>query len=264
MKNCARNLDGNPGSKGEEMMKVTYLGHSGFLVETAQNLLLFDWYLGDLPLLPPEKPLFVFVSHAHRDHYSGRIWEFASRHPGTTYLLSYDLAYSLETSDGKKPEEAKFMLLFPHKSYEIEGLGRVDTLLSTDQGVAFLVRELIDGGETARLYHAGDLNWWDWAEDDADERKRMEEQYKEEIGRLQELTAGRAIDAAFVPLDDRLKENEWKGMDLALRMCPIRYAFPMHWTYPDVIGRYLSRDTGDLRPDTVIVDTSTLFDIEIP
>ena len=65
MKNCARNLDGNPGSKGEEMMKVTYLGHSGFLVETAQNLLLFDWYLGDLPLLPPESPVPVKMPPAY-------------------------------------------------------------------------------------------------------------------------------------------------------------------------------------------------------
>ena len=39
------------------MMQVTFLGHSGFLVESDAVCLLFDWSEGALPPLP-EKPLF--------------------------------------------------------------------------------------------------------------------------------------------------------------------------------------------------------------
>lgn len=52
------------------MMRVTYLGHSGFLLEMEDALLLFDYYQGSLPEMDLEKTLFVFVSHVHYDHYN--------------------------------------------------------------------------------------------------------------------------------------------------------------------------------------------------
>ena len=36
-------------------MQITYIGHSGFLVELSESLLLFDYYEGSLPKLPPER-----------------------------------------------------------------------------------------------------------------------------------------------------------------------------------------------------------------
>ena len=57
------------------MMKVTYLGHSGFLVETDDAYFLFDYYKGTVPELDSSKKMFVFVSHGHYDHYSKRnLW----------------------------------------------------------------------------------------------------------------------------------------------------------------------------------------------
>ena len=55
------------------MMRVTFLGHSGFLMESESVCLLFDWSEGELPPLP-EKPLFVFASHRHQDHFQPRIF----------------------------------------------------------------------------------------------------------------------------------------------------------------------------------------------
>lgn len=46
------------------MMHVTFLDHSGFLVELPGLTLLFDWWKGDLPPLP-SGPLLVFASHRH-------------------------------------------------------------------------------------------------------------------------------------------------------------------------------------------------------
>ena len=51
-------------------MTITYIHHSGYLLETEQALLLFDFVEGALPPLDPAKDLFVFVSHRHEDHFT--------------------------------------------------------------------------------------------------------------------------------------------------------------------------------------------------
>ena len=54
------------------MIKVTYLDHSGFLVELEDAYFLFDYYKGRLPQIDLEKKMFVFVSHVHHDHLISR------------------------------------------------------------------------------------------------------------------------------------------------------------------------------------------------
>ena len=51
-------------------MKITYIHHSAFLVETESAYLLFDYFQGKLPEFSEEKPLYVFASHRHPDHFS--------------------------------------------------------------------------------------------------------------------------------------------------------------------------------------------------
>ena len=62
-------------------MKITYIEHSCFLVETAECYMLFDYYCGDvqLPELDPVKPLLLFNSHAHPDHFSKEIFTLHDR-----------------------------------------------------------------------------------------------------------------------------------------------------------------------------------------
>ena len=50
-------------------MRVTFLAHSGFLVELPSALLLFDYLGAGLPALP-DKPLLIFASHRHEDHFT--------------------------------------------------------------------------------------------------------------------------------------------------------------------------------------------------
>ena len=49
-------------------MNVTYIFHSGFLVETKECYYIFDYWKGNLPALDVSKPVFVFSSHSHADH----------------------------------------------------------------------------------------------------------------------------------------------------------------------------------------------------
>ena len=60
-------------------MKVTYIFHSSFLVETEKNYLLFDYFKGDIPEMDPEKQLVVLVSHRHEDHFSPDIYKLSER-----------------------------------------------------------------------------------------------------------------------------------------------------------------------------------------
>ena len=50
-------------------MKITYIHHSSFLAELKGAALLFDYFEGSLSL-PEKKPVAVFVSHRHGDHFS--------------------------------------------------------------------------------------------------------------------------------------------------------------------------------------------------
>ena len=113
--------------------------------------------------------------------------------------------------------------------------------------------------EDAAVFHAGDLNWWDWKGEPADWLADKERVFKQEIGKL----SGKHIDAAFVVLDDRLEENYDKGMSWFLSVCTPVYTLPMHfWEDRTVVKRYLTQKT---ETETVILDTTcqTHWDLDI-
>ena len=229
-------------------MRVTFLGHSGFFLELPEADLLFDYYKGDLPAPDPERPLFVFVSHAHADHFSRKIFSLAEKTERIRFILSDDIKKdkvpeSLEALGKVRftgPEADFTIPLHPAAAGETGVPGqtlRVRTFLSTDEGVAFLV-----DAPGARIYHAGDLNDWHW--DDVD-REWNEEQYRgyqDALGKIAACVAedGRVPDAAFVPVDTRLGDGAffWMGLDEFMKAVGARNIFPMHlFGDPSVIGR---------------------------
>ncbi len=72
-------------------MKITYIHHSGVSVETEHAVLLFDYFKGQLPAWDEKKPLFVFASHFHEDHYSPVIFELLEDREDVHYILSKDI-----------------------------------------------------------------------------------------------------------------------------------------------------------------------------
>ena len=201
------------------MMRVTYLGHSGFLIETEDAYFLFDYYRGKLPKMDAEKKLLVFVSHAHYDHYRKEIFTLRDVFPRIRFVLSSDI-FVREAEDviSMKPNE------------EREAFGcHIRTLRSTDEGVAFLIRYC---GRT--IYHAGDLNWWHWEGEPEEDNTRMRRAYQSEINKLQK----EKIDAAFVPVDPRLGEQYCWGLDCFMKRTDTKRVFPMHfWEKYSVFDR---------------------------
>ena len=67
-------------------MNVTFIAHSAYLVEWDKFYTLFDYtyepdYTGELPELNPDKPLLVFASHSHEDHFDAKVFTLLEKYP---------------------------------------------------------------------------------------------------------------------------------------------------------------------------------------
>lgn len=185
-------------------MKVTHIYHSGVLVETKDHLLLFDYYKGDLHL-NPHKPLYVFSSHNHYDHFSHKIFQI--NHPNIHYILSNDI-------------KTNHMALFvaPHQTYKVDDI-TIHTLLSTDEGVAFIVEV-----DDQRIFHAGDLHLWYWKDEEDSFNQMQIKTFQQEIDSISQN-----IDIAFIVVDDRLEENDLLGLQYILKNIHCHHIFPIHY-----------------------------------
>lgn len=203
-------------------MKITFIGHSGFLVETQNANFLFDYYTGDIPCMPADKPLYVLVSHKHADHFNPEIFQLEEKYSNVQFLLSYDIKispYHLEKWKVRKGVEVKISTIRAHENYVLADCA-LTTLKSTDSGVAFLV--CVDG---KTIYHAGDLNWWCWEGESKQEANNMTTNFKREIDSI----IGLHMDVAFLPIDPRQEALYYLGMEYFMEHVQTRYVFPMHF-----------------------------------
>jgi len=236
-------------------MVITYIGHSGFLMEWDSCYWLFDYYKGELPELKEDKKLYVFVSHNHRDHFNPVIFQLYESHHDITYILSSDVKLKHKefpeigiTKEKIDEMMNKIIFVKPSTRYELndnEGNRIIlQTLKSTDCGVAFLLS--YNGKST---YHAGDLNLWLWEGDSKQESNNMTANFQREMEHLKEME----IDFAFVPLDPRQEKFYDQGMEYLLHTAKIKYVFPMHfWGKAEIIQQFKQSRTTD--PYTTIID----------
>lgn len=229
-------------------MKVTYLYHSGFLVELEKHILVFDYYKGELPEFSKEKEIYVFVSHKHQDHFAFSVFELFYKYENIHYILGSDIRLSdkyLERKGVSVKVKEKLVHMGTDKSLKLPDI-EIRTLRSTDAGVAFCV--LCEGKS---IYHAGDLNNWHWEGETEEYNSRMKEAYEKEIDKI----AGIHFHAAFVPLDPRLEKACGYGMDYFLTRAGSEcdYVFPMHmWEKYEYIHAYLETETGRRFADKIM------------
>lgn len=230
------------------MALITYIGHSGFLIEWEHCVWLFDYYQGDIPEFAHEKKVFVFCSHKHADHFNPGIFSVFEEYPDVSYVLSRDLAYQVKKllPDGRQAERITYLKAY-QEYREDDGAGGslcIQTLHSTDCGVAFLVTYETESFRR-QVYHAGDLNWWIWKGESKQEIGNMTARYQAEMERLREWTEN--LNVAFVPLDPRQEEWYRLGMDWFMERIGAEHVFPMHfWGNFDLIREY--RQSEESRP----------------
>ncbi len=188
------------------MLKIRFLYHSAFLLETDSSLLLFDAYRTDF-MIPEGKKLFVFSSHFHQDHFS----------PDILFLDANE--FFISSTARKKvrgiPEGKLVTFVSPDRAYERANL-TVMTFQSTDCGVCFFIET-----EGRCIYFAGDNNaWLTGGENDEAMKKRY-------MGIIRKLPKRPEI--AFIPADPHLKENFDAGSLLFARMWKPDVLIPMHF-----------------------------------
>ena len=233
-------------------MLITYIGHSGFLVETEEIYLVFDcvapigsvsgeqmkFRAGTMPKLDGRKEIVVFVSHRHEDHYSHAIWQLRKIYPHVKYVISKDVPFSPNVRKrlGLLEEDLHDILrAYGDQRYELKlyqgNKLQIETFYSTDEGVAYY---LTLNGHT--IYHAGDLHLWVWDEESAAYNKDMQNRFNRELEKLR----GRKTDVAFLLLDPRQGKDAYRGMDAYLSAMNVTYAFPMHvWGKYEIISDYM-------------------------
>lgn len=211
-------------------MKITYLGHSGFLVEEGGVCLVFDYFRGAVWKDNPEyeeRKWYIFSSHSHGDHFNQEIFELMDGYRNVTYIFSKDIWRKLRRSTNIT-EGRNITYMKSAEVLEIDAL-KIKTLKSTDLGVAFIVT--ING---YNIYHAGDLNWWHWEGESLQYNNNMKARYFKEIAGISEN-----VDVACLPLDPKQQKAYYMGMKYFIENVNVKDVFPMHfWGQPEVVEKF--------------------------
>ncbi len=195
-------------------MKITFIKHSCYTVETENYYLVFDYIGGNLNI-PKDKKLVFFVSHRHADHFSDKIFDYNA----DMYVISDDVNFHCN---------GNVAIMAPDE--EIHALGlTIITHGSTDEGVSFYVNV-----EDQGIIHSGDLNYWMWDHYTKTDILEMDRWFKSEVDKFKSYDTS----VVMMPVDPRLKEYYDLTADYFLQNIEADHFFPMHmWENFDISRR---------------------------
>ena len=206
-------------------VRITYWYHSCFTLEEEEKVLLFDYPNRGIESSLDEKiksivqgsELYIFISHAHGDHFSPEVTKFSAFADETHYVFSNDVPKSTIVHY-KAGDEIKNNLtqVDPTQNYKIKDL-QIRTFKSNDAGVAFLID--IKG---KKIYFGGDLAKWNWPEWNEKKVKDHVKIFDKVIRQLKK----EEVDIAFSNMDERLPS--WAGPVEFIEKVNPRYFVPMH------------------------------------
>ncbi|MBP1927077.1 L-ascorbate metabolism protein UlaG (beta-lactamase superfamily) [Sedimentibacter acidaminivorans] len=208
-------------------MKIYYIHHSCFIVESKSSFLIFDYYkskpyMNDFDfdfkdlidkIMKSDKAVYIFASHSHNDHYSSEILTWNASKNNVYYMLSDDIEIYNQID--------RCYFLKPNQEIVINNL-KINTFGSTDAGISIIIN--LDNNN---IFHAGDLNWWKWNDDTPSEEKEMEFAFKSIVNDIINLNIN--IDIAFFPVDKRLEENFMYGGEFFIEKLSPNIFIPMHF-----------------------------------
>lgn len=209
-------------------MKLTYIYHSCFALETPAYSILFDYYkdtkgkqgyVHNILLQKPE-PLYILSSHFHPDHFSREIFSWKEQKENIHYLLSKDILKH------KKAMASEATFLAKGDIYK-DDLIRIQAFGSTDVGVSFLLT-----CEHKHIFHAGDLNNWHWKDESTpQEVAKAEGDYLHELTTLAQTT--QHLHLAMFPVDPRIGTDFMRGARQFVDRIKTDVLVPMHfWERP--------------------------------
>jgi L-ascorbate metabolism protein UlaG (beta-lactamase superfamily) len=216
-------------------VKLTWLGHATFLLETGGARILIDPWVQNNPACPDElKDLgsldAMLITHAHYDHFEDAVEIAQSSSPQVVAIIetvkwlgSKGIENTIEMNIGGTVEVAGVKAHMVHAVHSC-GITDGDRVIYGGEAAGFVV-ELADG---FKLYHAGDTAVFsDMAL----------------IGRLLEP------DIALLPIGDHYTMGPRSAAE-AVRLLGVKAVVPMHFgTFPVLTGTPddLRRETSDVQ-----------------
>lgn len=225
------------------MISVRYIFHDCFLVISDSASIVFDYWKDPrgsgesdpafLDLIPADRPLYVAVSHHHKDHLNTDIFKWRQRFPDIRYILSKDTArfcrhFLREDSlwKGPKVPHEKVTVMRDGESF-CDAIVRIRAFGSTDIGCSYAVTV-----DDRVFFHAGDLNAWIWKDESS------ESEVADALRQFTEILDVVAmeyphIDYAMFPVDSRIGTDYFTGASLFVRAVDVDCFFPMHFELAD-------------------------------
>lgn len=157
--------------------------------------------------------LTVFISHGHEDHLNEDLDSLTASAKTVQYVLSDDIE---DMRPEALPTRGEILTVEPDETYAFDGMC-IETLMSNDLGVAFLVT---DGA--FRFYFGGDLAKWIRTSASARERAFTTAFFRQAMQRVSEFKPH----VAFSNVDQRL-ENLAGGVE-AYHEAGAQVFVPMH------------------------------------
>ncbi|MBQ0023668.1 MAG: MBL fold metallo-hydrolase [Prevotellaceae bacterium] len=216
-------------------MKLTYIFHSGFVLESERCVLIFDYWMDPAHVLDgymgTRKHVYVFSSHFHEDHFTKDIFKWRDCMPNITYILSKDI---LKRRRANRDDADVWMA--KGAIWEDENL-KVIATGSNDSGVSWIVEV-----EGKTIFHAGDLcNWYArFLADDAPEGEIYSEEFQEYInpvaeekrflGELKDIhKITGTFDLVMFPVDGRIGNGYTLGGRQFIDRFDVGMFVPMHF-----------------------------------
>lgn len=216
-------------------MRLTYIFHSGFLLETGNSILVFDYWMDPAHVmekyLDSGKRIYVFSSHFHEDHFNRCVFSWRKDGRDIVYILSKDI---LKRRRAQKDEADVW--LAKGGEWQDDRIF-VSATGSTDSGVSWIVRI-----ENRTIFHAGDLNNWyaRFLTDDYHGGVIYSEEFqcdvnpeKEEklfLGELKDIQKlSDRFDVVMYPIDGRIGNGYTRGGRQFIDRFKVGLFVPMHF-----------------------------------
>lgn len=228
------------------MFELSYIHHDCFFLKTREIAVVFDFWFDPLQKsgerlprflkdLPKTTPLYVLVSHFHKDHFNRKIFNWADSFSNIKFVVSKDVSMRIKyllkpdsTYKGKKLDSDKLIVLSKFDSYADENLN-IDCFGSTDIGNSYALT-LYNSG--LRVFHAGDLNCWSWRDESTPrEIEEAENLYLQELKPIVEKYP--EFDVVMFPVDSRIGTGYNEGAKIFLNSIKVKRFFPMHFSLGD-------------------------------
>ena len=184
-------------------MDINYLLNSGFMVRDGKILLVIDDYDDPAQIVNAAydkgdfDALYIFATHAHFDHFGTHIRAYAPK--TVRYIFGNDIKH---TKRVKIFPKEKIVYMKRNTDWTDEVI-KVHAYDSTDVGVSFLI-QLPSG---AKIFHAGDFNWWHWQDDTTENIALAEKAFRRQMKKI----SGMEADVVFFPVDGRLGSSQELG-----------------------------------------------------